>query len=145
MLSETETVFVERPPRQVFDWVADHRNVKRVLDGVQRWEPSGEPAQGTRYQVRIGALGIGLGTTLTLTDWRPGRAMAWKSQGGPVPVAGSWHFRAQRGGGTKVEFTMSYEPPYGSLGRFVGERVVALMRSRIRNALKRMKQEIEET
>lgn len=143
MRSETETLFVERPPAEVFEWVADHRNVKRVLDGVQRWEASGEPGVGTRYQVRIGALGLGLGATLELTEWRPNQAIAWRSERGPLPVAGSWHFKAAREG-TQVEFTMAYEAPYGILGRFAGQRLEGLLRNRIRAALRRMKREIEE-
>lgn len=143
MRSETETVLVERPPEQVFGWVADHRNVRRVLDGVQRWEPDGEAGAGTRYRVRIGALGLGLGTTLKLTEWRPGKAIAWESERSPVPVRGSWHFKTNRNGGTEVELTISYEPPYGLLGRFVGQRLEGLLRNRVQRALRRMKHEIE--
>lgn len=143
MRSETETVLVERPPEQVFEWVADHRNVRRVLDGVQRWEPDGEPQKGTRYRVRIGALGLGLGTTLKLTEWWPARAIAWESERSAVPVQGSWYFKPKGRTGTEVEFTISYEPPYGLLGRFVGQRLEGLMRNRVKRALRRMKHEIE--
>jgi carbon monoxide dehydrogenase subunit G len=140
--SETEKVFVARPPAVVFDWVADHRNVSRVLDGVQRWEPSGEPGVGTRYQVRIGALGLGLGTTLKLTRWQPPKEIAWASERSPLPVAGRWRFTPARAG-TEVELTVDYEPPYGLLGRFLGQRLEGLLRNRIRRALRRMKEAIE--
>jgi predicted alpha/beta-hydrolase family hydrolase len=72
---ENATVTVERPPQEVFDWIADYRNVPRVLDGVQRWQPVGgkRTGVGATYDVRLGVLGIGLGTRIKLTRWEPPR------------------------------------------------------------------------
>src|SRR5262249_23657341 len=55
-------IMIRREPNIVFAWVADHRNVPRVLEGVSRWEPLGgrDRGQGARFKVAMRALGVPL-------------------------------------------------------------------------------------
>jgi uncharacterized membrane protein len=145
MKQETATVVVERRPGDVFDWVADYRNVPRVLDGVQRWEPVGDQSEGIGavFDVRIGVLAIGLGIRLQLTEWDRPRGIAFRSATAGITADGRWRFRPHVRG-TEVSLTIAYRLPGGGLGDFVARRIEGLMRARVLKALDRMKAAIEE-
>jgi carbon monoxide dehydrogenase subunit G len=139
---ENATVTVERPPQEVFDWIADYRNVPRVLDGVQRWQPVGgkRTGVGATYDVRLGVLGIGLGTRIKLTRWEPPRLIEFASSG--AGFEGSWRLRP-RGDATDVTLTLGFDVPGGALGGFLAGRVEGVLRARVLKALERMKDAIE--
>ena len=145
MKHESATVFVERRPEDVFDWVADYRNVSRVLDGVQRWEPVGDQSEGVGavFDVRIGVLAIGLGIRLRITEWDRPRSIAFRSATAGITADGWWRLRPHARG-TEVSLTIAYRLPGGGLGDFVARRIEGLMRARVLKALDRMKAAIEE-
>ena len=124
--------------------MADHRNVSRVLEGVDRWEPLGERVAGVgaRFDVSMRALGLPLDNVLVLDRWDEPRAIGWRSESGLVPQAGGWRFEP-RAGGTEVTLTIGYEPPGGALGGLVAGRVDGLVRGRLEQALARMKAALE--
>src|SRR5438105_15663996 len=90
-------------PETVFEWVADYRNVPRVLSGVSRWRPLGARTRGrgARFDVRLRAFGLPLEATLVLDAWEAPRSIGWRSESGPLPHAGRWRFEA-RPEGTEV-------------------------------------------
>lgn len=131
---------IRREPEAVFDWVADYRNVPRVLDGIARWEPIGSQtrAVGARFDVEMHVLGFPLANELVLETWDRPRAIEWRSASGLVPQRGGWRFEA-RPQGTLVTLTIAYTPPGGLAGSLVAGRVDGLVRSRLDQALARMK------
>ncbi|MGH7776522.1 MAG: SRPBCC family protein [Candidatus Dormibacterales bacterium] len=134
------TEFVARrlvgaPPEAVFEFLADHRNATRVLDGVTRWEPLGARVRGVgaRFDVEMRALGMPVAARLVLDVWDPPNAIGWSSESGPVPQRGDWTLRPAPGG-TEVELKISYQPP----GRAAGLVAAALewtVRRRLESAL----------
>ena len=128
----------------VFDWVADHRHVARVLDGVDEWRPIGHQTEGVgaRYQVVLGMLPVPIPARLVLVEWERPRVIAWDTEFSLVVNRGRWTFRPA-GDGTVVELALTYEPPAGALGNFVAARVESTVRSRIVLALDRMREELE--
>jgi uncharacterized membrane protein len=140
----TARIQIARPPGDVFAWVADHRNVPRVLEGVDRWEPLGDRAtgRGARFDVSMRALGLPLENVLVLDTWEEPSAIGWRSESGLVPQAGGWRFEP-RPGGTEVALTISYEPPGGAVGGLVAGRVDGVVRGRLQQALERMKAVLE--
>jgi uncharacterized membrane protein len=137
-------VEIARQPADVFAWVADHRNVPRVLEGVSRWEPlSGrDRGLGARFDVAMRALGIPLENVLVLDRWDEPRAIGWRSESGPVPQEGGWRF-LPTAGGTEVVLTIGYRPPAGAVGGLLAARVDGLVRARLQRALERMKVVLE--
>lgn len=136
---------IARPPAEVFAWVADHRNVTGVLDGVERWEPIGPLPYGVgaRFTVRVTAAGLRLDTLLVLDRWDEPRAIGWHSLSGPVRQTGGWRFTARRAG-TQVDLDIAYEPPGGALGGLVAGRVEGVVRQRLQEALERMRYALED-
>jgi hypothetical protein len=137
-------VQVAREPGDVFAWVADHRNVARVLDGVLRWEPlSGrDRGRGAPFDVAVGAMGLRLETVLVLDTWDEPRAIGWRSESGPVSQSGIWRFEPAAGG-TAVTLGIRYLPPGGALGSLLAGQVEGLARARLEDALERMKEILE--
>jgi uncharacterized membrane protein len=136
--------FIRRPAEDVFDFVADYRNVPRVLDGVSRWDPVGRRTRGVgaRYRVEMRTLGIPLSATLRLDGWRRPERISWVSEGGLIPQSGGWAFKS-REGGVDLELHMAYEPPAAALGNFIAGRVEALVRRRLDAALERIRRDLE--
>jgi uncharacterized membrane protein len=137
---------IDAPPERVFDFIADYRNVPRVLDGVSRWEPLGRRTRGSgaRYSVEMRTLGIPLSAVLKLSEWRRPRRIAWVSEQGLIPQSGGWTF-TPRQGGVELELRMAYDPPAAALGNFIAGRVERLVRARLERALERIRKELEDT
>lgn len=135
---------IARPPEEVFDWVADHRHVKLVMEGVKEWRPLGRQASGVgaRYQVGIGVSPVVLHARLEITEWERPEAIGWKSESTAVPVRGRWRFdRVPRG--TRVELSVSYRPPGGAFGNLVAGGVESILHQRVARALDRMQEVLE--
>jgi uncharacterized membrane protein len=128
----------------VFDWVADYRNVPRVMAGISDWRPLGRQAEGVgaRYQVELGELPIPLRARLVIMEWKRPEAIGWTTEASPVTNRGRWTFRPGKGG-TEVELAVTYQPPAGGLGNIVAKGIEGIVRGRIVEALDRMKEELE--
>jgi len=135
---------IARDPADVFEWVADYRNVPAVLAGIDRWEPLGERTRGrgARFDVSMRALGLPLENVLVLDDWDEPRAIGWRSESGLVAQTGGWRFEP-RPDGTEVVLSISYEPPGGAVGGLLAGRVDGVVRGRLEAALARMKALLE--
>lgn len=122
-------------PEAVFEFLADHRNATRVLDGVTRWEPLGARVQGVgaRFDVEMRALAVPVAARLVLDVWDPPWAIGWSSESGPIPQRGDWTLRAAPGG-TEVELKISYQPP-GRAAGLVAAALEGTVRRRLESAL----------
>jgi len=140
----TARTVIARPPAAVFDWVADPAHVPLVLEGVERWQPLGERADGVgaRFDVRVRALGVAVETVIVLDRWEASRAIGWRSESAPVRHSGGWRFEP-RAGGTEIALTIDYEVPGGVLGRLLADRVDGILRERLDRALGRMRNLLE--
>jgi Polyketide cyclase / dehydrase and lipid transport len=136
--------FIRREPGVVFDFIADYRNVPRVLEGVSRWDPIGRKTRGVgvRYRVEMRTLGIPLGAVLRLDGWRRAERISWVSEDGLIPQSGGWTF-TPRDGGVELELEMAYSPPAAGLGDLVAGRVEGLVKRRLSAALERIRAELE--
>ena len=128
----------------MFDWVADYRNVPRVMAGIKEWRPIGKQADGVgaRYQVALAELPIPVRTKLVIVEWKRPEAIGWATESGPVTNQGRWTFAAEEEG-TEVELAVTYQPPAGGLGNILASGIEGIIRRRIVVALDRMKEELE--
>lgn len=132
-------------PQAAFDFVADHRNVRSVLEGITRWdplEPDHPDAVGARYDVEMRTFGIPLQNVLELDRWDPPRSIAWHSVSGLIEQRGGWSF-APAGPGTRVTLRIAYQPPGAGLGNLLASRADTLVRRRLEQALAAMRERLE--
>lgn len=137
--------FIGAAPEEAFDWIADYRNVPRVLEGVSRWEPvtRRRSGVGARFDVEMHTLGVPLSSELELTEWERPRRIAWTSRGGLIHQDGAWTIEPEDGG-SSVELTIDYVPPAAALGNFLAGPVERLARGRLQKALDHMNDYFEE-
>ena len=137
-------VTVKTTPELAFDYLADHRHVAEVLEGVSRWEPIGPSSKGigARYQVEMVALGLPLKNVLRLDRWRRPYEIGWVSESGLVKQEGGFTFR-EVAGGVRIELRVVYEPPASLIGAAVARRMDSLVRRRLEHALERIRDVLE--
>lgn len=142
----TARLAVASTPRQAFDFVADHRNVPRVLDGVTRWQPLSRQTRGlgARFDVEMRTLGIPLRNVLVLDVWEEPARIGWRSESGLVEQRGRWTFMPVAGG-TEIELTIAYTPPGGVLGSVAAGGAAGIVRRRLETALARMRELLAES
>lgn len=139
------SVTIACPPRTAFEFVADHRNVRRVLDGITRWDPleaERVAAPGARYAVEMRTFGVPLQNVLELDRWEPPRRISWHSVSGLIAQRGGWSF-APAGEGTRVTLRIAYRPPGAALGNLIAARADAEVRRRLERALEAMRERLE--
>jgi len=140
----TARVQIGCSPEQAFDFVADHRNVPLVLEGVSRWEPLSSRTRGTgaRYEVEMRTLGVPLTNRLVLDAWDRPRTIGWHSESGLIRQQGRWTFTPVDGG-VEVELRIGYQPPGALVGSFLAARADAIVRRRLERALEEMRARLE--
>jgi hypothetical protein len=132
-------------PERAFDYFADHRPIASVLEGVRRWEPIGAKASGlgARYNVEMTALGFPLQSVLRLNRWRRPHEIGWVSESGIIRQEGGFTF-AKVPGGVRIELRIAYEPPASFLGAAIASRLDWTVRRRLKAALERIRDKLEE-
>ena len=141
----TARTLIKLDQRSVFDWVADFRNVPRVLPSVIRWQPVGVGVRGVgaRFDVAMRAFGLPLTGEVVLDDWDEPKSIGWHSVSGLIQQRGTWAFRAGPQG-TLVVLTITYAAPAGP-GSFLASRVENTLKNRLERALLEMRDLLEES
>lgn len=139
------SVRIACPAEAAFDFVADHRNVPKVLDGITRWEPLGRrrSGEGARYSVEMRTLGIPMANVLVIDRWQRPRAIGWHSESGLIEQIGGWRFLAMGRDRVEVTLTIGYQPPGSALGNLLAGRVDGVVRRRLERALEAMRELLE--
>jgi hypothetical protein len=138
-------VKVKCTPERAFDYFADTRPVAAVLEGVRRWEPIGARATGlgARYDVEMTALGFPLKSVLRLNRWQRPREIGWISESGLIKQEGSFTFKKVPGG-VHIELRIAYKPPGMFVGAAIASRLDWTVRRRLKVALERIRDKLEE-
>jgi Polyketide cyclase / dehydrase and lipid transport len=137
-------VTVKSSPERAFEYLADHRHVAAVLEGVSRWDPIGSKSQGVgaRYNVEIVALGVPIKSVLRLNRWRRPHEIGWVSESGPIRQDGGFTFK-KVARGVEIELRIAYEPPASFLGAEIARRLDSMVRHRLERALERIRGTLE--
>ena len=143
-LEFSSAVNVKTTPEHAFDYFADHRHVAQVLEGVNRWEPIGPKTKGigARFNVEMLAFGLPLKNVLRLDRWRRGREIGWVSESGLIKQQGGFTF-AERPDGVRIELRIAYEPPASVIGAAVARRLDGVVRRRLEQALRQIREVLE--
>jgi len=107
-------ITVERPPREVFDYIAHAERLPEYMTDFAwvRAESDGEPAQGASYSYKM-ARGSAEGT-FEWTEFDPTSKLAWhgppaKAGPGSMEPSGWWEL-SDEVGGTHVKLVMTPKP-----------------------------------
>ena len=137
-------VNVRTTPERAFEYVADHRHVAEVLEGVTRWQPMGDRSQGAgaRFEVEMVTFGVPLRNVLRLNRWKRPQEIGWVSESGLIKQEGGFRF-IETDGGVRIELRIAYEPPASVVGAMVARRFDSLVRRRLEQALDRIRRRLE--
>jgi carbon monoxide dehydrogenase subunit G len=137
----TNEVTIERSPEEVFAFLADGENDGRWRPGVLDVARVSGEGVGAFYRQGVrGPMGRRVAADYRVTEYEPGRALAFAVAGGPVRPRGRFDL-SPAPGGTRVRFTLESE--LSGVKRVLMARMVArTMASEVGN-LARLKEVLE--
>src|SRR5919112_3979758 len=139
-----ESVVINRPPQEVFDYVANRENLPEwsspILE-VQKHTRGPLTEEGARYTTVAKALGRRFQTPFEVTVHDPPRRHTDTSRGGPFPQEYTHIFEEVEGGGTRLTEVTEGEP--GGFFRVVGPLLEASGRRQFRADLETLKDLLE--
>lgn len=133
-----ESVIVDLPARQLYDFWRDFENLPQFMDNIKSVERI--DARRSHWVIKAPA-GTSVAFDSRVVDDVPGRSISWESEeGASVPNRGRVEFiETASGAGTNVQVTMSYEPPAGAAGRAVAKLFQREPSAQAREDLQRFK------
>ncbi len=137
-------VTVKTSPERAFDYIADHRHVAEVLEGVSNWEPVGTKTRGVgaRYNVELVAFGLPLRSVLRLNRWKRPAEIGWVSESGLINQDGGFKFE-KAPAGVRIELHIAYEPPASFIGAALARALDRTVRKRLKRALEQIRERLE--
>ena len=138
-----ESVEINRPPQEVFDYVANPENLPEWSSIVQEVhkEAQGQPREGDRYTTVAKFLGRRFETPTQVTSHEPPRRHSDKSTGGPFEQEYTFLLKEAAGGGTRLTQVAEGEP--GGFFRLVGPLLEMAGRRQFRTDLANLKDLLE--
>ncbi len=113
-----ESVTINRPARQLYDFWRDFTNLPQFMDNIKSVQKLDE--RRSHWVIKAPA-GTSVEFDSRVTEDVPGRLIAWESEpGASVPNRGRVEF-IESGGGTTVRARISYEPPAGVAGKAIAK------------------------
>ena len=112
MINISSTTTVDRPTGEVFDFVRNSENARMWLGGWAESRPTSE-TEGVGYTWIdvVEVFGRPVETEFEITEFEPGRKIAFESIRGSFPVSGVYSFTPTPDGeGTVVTFELQGEP-----------------------------------
>jgi uncharacterized membrane protein len=107
MPSAENSVVINRPRSEVFDFVANHDNDPRWRPGVADIARASGQGQGEVWRQGMkGPMGRRIDADFEVTAYQEGTLLAFRTLAGPVQPEGSYRFE-DADGGTRVSFSLS--------------------------------------
>ncbi len=140
-----QSVTVNAPRSEVWDFVTDPANYCQFLEGATRWDVMSDEDRGlgARYRMLLKVGSAEVGGLIEVVEWSPPADMAWSSVTG-IDQRGRWMLRAVAGDRTRLTFRFAYGVAGGGITAMIAERVAApSLRRRLRRSLLNIKQAVE--
>jgi carbon monoxide dehydrogenase subunit G len=103
------TITIDRPPEQVFAFLADPANDRRWRPGVKEMSALGAPMRGVRVrQIVAGPGGRSIAADIEIDAYDPPTRYAFHAVAGPVRPTGEYRL-APSGDGTALTFSLDAE------------------------------------
>jgi len=100
MAKFTATIFINRPPQEVFDFVTDPANSAKWQSGTEsaEWSSEGPVGVGSTIHSVGRLLGRELDLNIEITQWNPPDSYSTKAKSGPLDVEATNKFESKDGG-----------------------------------------------
>jgi uncharacterized membrane protein len=107
MPSAENSIVINRPRSEVFDFVAAHENDSKWRPGVVDIKRASGNEQGAVYTQGVeGPMGKRIDADFEVTAYQRGTLLAFRTLAGPVRPEGSYRFE-DADGGTRVTFSLN--------------------------------------
>jgi uncharacterized membrane protein len=136
-----ESITIERPVQEVFDFWNDPQNLPLFMRNVERVEARED---GRSHWIVRGPAGVPFEWDAEVINEIDGELIAWRSlAGADVASAGSVRFRPRAMARTEVTVALQYDPPGGKAGAMLAWLAGRSPASELRSDLRRLKQLLE--
>lgn len=136
-----KSIHVERPVDEVYAFFTKFENLPRFMSHVREVRATGE--NRTRWIVD-GPGGVPVAWEAVTTAQEPNRLVAWESErGSVVRTAGMVRFEEAEGGRTRMDVTLRYHPPAGTVGHVIARLLGADPKRQMDDDLIRLKSLLE--
>jgi uncharacterized protein YndB with AHSA1/START domain len=133
-------VVIERPPNEVFAFLANPENGPQWRRGVIELTHVAGEGVGASYAQKVsGPGGRPIAADIEVTEYEPDRALAFRTTSGPVRPRGRYTLSPE-GAGTRVRFELEAETK--GLKRLLAPMVQKTMSNEVQ-ALERLKEVLE--
>jgi uncharacterized membrane protein len=138
-----QTVHINRPAADVFDFLLDLSNHPRVAGGIKavRGVEDGPLALGRRYSQTSTILGQTIDVAVEVISCERGRELGLKAVSGLLPITRTFRLDALSEGATDLTFAVDAEPTKGM--RLMMPIVERTAREQITTTLERLKAVLE--
>src|SRR5262245_7117927 len=142
MFTSSAEVVIDRPPDEVFAFIADARNRPqwdRSVDGEDLTSP--EPVGvGSTVRTTMTSMGRELEWSWRITDHQPPARQRIESTDGPFPMSLAWDLEPA-GAGTRARFAITGQP--GGVMRLMQPLIARNTQRNLDDAFPRLKQLLE--
>ena len=139
-----ESVEINRPVEEVYEYVADPQNLPEwagIIQEVQKEGQEGQPKEGDRFTTVAQFLGRRFETPFEVTAHESPRLHSHRSTGGPIPQEVTYTFEETAAGGTRFKQVLEGEP--GGFFRLAGPLLERAGRRQFRTDLENLKDLLE--
>lgn len=141
MVSFEETISIDRPLQEVFEYISDPANEPEWRNAeFSEWTSEEPYGVGSTQRSVSKLLGRELDTTVEVTEWDPPGRAAFKSVGGPFPFQYSVTLKPE-GEGTKL--SMQGKAEVGGFFKLAEGLLTGQMRKQFKNDFKTLKSVLE--
>ena len=142
MPEATRTVEIDRPPAEVFAFLAEGENNLRWRSGVLDIRHTSGQGRGAVYEQGVkGPFGRRVPADYEVTEYEPNRRLGFRAVAGPVRPEGSYELTPSDAGATRVTFSLHCTPR--GLAKLMTPMVARTMRAEVAQ-LDRLRAVLEE-
>ncbi len=139
-----ESVEINRPPEEVFDYVANPENLPEwsgIVLEVHK-EAQGELREGDRFTTVAKFLGRRFETPFERASYEPNRRYTDRAAGGPIPDQ-DWTYTFEEVSESTTRLTRAVEGEPGGFFKFADPLIERALKRQVRNDLETLKDLLE--
>jgi ligand-binding SRPBCC domain-containing protein len=115
---------IEAPRNDVFDFVADFKNLAEIMSADYRIEPTGpipKLAKGAEYDIRLTRVGVSVLWGIVIEDLEPNAFIRDRQSHGPFSLWVHTQKLEDHGAGTLLTDIIEYDISFGLIGKLVDD------------------------